>query len=75
MESFQELLERWMAGEHLPGVRYALTDRVEVAEGAHAGERGVIAAAVDFAPEPVFVVDLDAGTDVEVSQSSVRPAD
>lgn len=73
MASFQELLERWMAGELPPGVEYALTDRVEVAEGAHAGERGVIVAAVAFAPEPWFVVNLDAGTDIEVVQADLRP--
>lgn len=75
MDAFHETLERWMAGERLPGIERALNERVEVVDGPHAGARGEVVAAVAFAPEPVFVVDLDAGTDVEVAQSALRCVD
>ena len=72
MPSFQELIERWMAGEALQGVEYELNDLVEVLAGTHAGERGTVIAPVEFEPEPVFVVELSTGTDVEVAQSLLR---
>jgi len=72
MTSFQELVERWMAGETLHGVEYGLNELVEVLAGTHAGERGCVVAPVEFEPEPVFVVELTTGTDVEVVQSLLR---
>jgi hypothetical protein len=74
MLPLQDLLERWMAGETLPGVDYALNDLVEVVDGAHAGERGTVITPVQFEPTLVFAVELSSGTDIDIAQSSLRPA-
>ena len=67
--------DRWLAGERLPGVEYALHDRVVITGGPHAGAVGSIALLAAVGPEPAYVVTA-AGLPrpVRVRQSALRPA-
>lgn len=67
--------DRWLAGERVDGVRFALHDRVEITSGARAGNAGAIILLLALAPEPRYLVSLDASGDVRVRQSALRPAD
>ena len=66
--------DRWLAGETLPGVDYALHDAVEIMAGPLDGARGAIALLMSLAPEPSYLVALGARGDVRVKQSALRPA-
>jgi hypothetical protein len=67
--------DRWLAGERLEGVAFGVHDRVTVTEGVRAGSAGGILLLLAVAPEPVYLVALDAGAgDVRVRQSALRAA-
>jgi len=66
--------DRWLAGEAVPGVAFALHDAVEVTGGPFDGERGTIALLMGLAPEPSYLVTVRARGDVRVRQSSLRRA-
>ena len=66
--------DRWLAGEPIAGVAFHHHQRVEVASGPRAGERGIIRLLVAMRPEPAYFVELDdAGGDLRVRQSALRP--
>ena len=67
--------DRWLAGERLSGVEYALHDRVVITAGAHEGATGAVALLAALHPEPAYVVTLAASTrPVRVRQSVLRAA-
>lgn len=66
--------DRWLAGEALPGVHFALHDAVEIITGELDGERGTILLLTGLAPEPSFLVALTGGRDVRLRQSALRRA-
>lgn len=67
--------DRWLAGESVPGVEYALHDAVEVVAGPFDGERGTISLLIGLTPEPAYLVTLAARRDVRVRQSALRRTD
>jgi hypothetical protein len=67
--------DRWLAGEAVPGVDFALHARVEIAAGPHAGAFGSVLLLTGLAPEPGYLVALgDGGRTVRVRQSALRSA-
>jgi hypothetical protein len=64
--------DRWLADERVDGVRFAHHARVVVAEGARAGARGSVRLLLAVSPEPLYLVELDAGGDLRVRQSRLR---
>ena len=65
--------DRWLAGEPLPGVRFAAHDAVEVLIGKREGERGTILLLVALEPEPAYLVEI-AGARLRLLQSALQPA-
>ena len=65
--------DRWLAGERLPGVTFALHDRVQIAAGRHAGAMGGILLLTGLHPEPTYLVALGADATARVRQSVLRP--
>jgi hypothetical protein len=65
--------DRWLAGDAVDGVAFALHDQVEIVSGANAGERGSIVLLLGLEPAPVYLVRL-AATDrhVRVRQPALR---
>lgn len=67
--------DRWMAGERLTGVTFALHDAVQVVEGPHAGRAGRVLLLAAPPPAAAYLVALDAGAaPVRVAQAALRPA-
>jgi hypothetical protein len=66
--------DRWLAGQAVEGVLYALHDAVEIVGGQLDGERGTIALLVGLSPEPSYLVALARRRDVRVRQSALRRA-
>lgn len=66
--------DRWLAGERIPDVAFALNDPVRLTAGARAGQAGVIALLVALAPEPLYLVTLAEGKHVRVRQSALCAA-
>lgn len=66
--------DRWLAGEAVPGVLFALNDSVRIVGGAHAGEGGSIILLIGIRPEPTYLVELGSGRgDVRLRQSELGP--
>jgi hypothetical protein len=65
--------DRWLAGERLAGVAFALNEAVEVTAGRFQGERGTIVLLMGAAPEPTYLVELAAGP-ARVRQGDLRAA-
>lgn len=67
--------DRWLAGERVAGIQFALHDRVEVVLGRHTGQLGAIALLLEGPPDPLYVVTLGGGgRDIRVRQSALRHA-
>lgn len=75
MIPIQGLGDRWLAGESIPGVDFALHDAVELVGGPLDGERGSISLLMGLAPEPSYLVSVSGGRDVRLRQSGLRRAD
>jgi hypothetical protein len=65
--------DRWLAGEAVAGVAFALHDRVQIVAGRHAGEIGGIALLTALHPEPTYLVALGGDATARVRQSALRP--
>lgn len=67
--------DRWLRGEAVPGVAFALHDRVAIAGGSRDGQVGTVALLLAVAPHPLYLVTLDDGAgELKVRQSSLRLA-
>ena len=65
--------DRWLAGERIAGVTFALNDAVEVVAGRLTGQGGTVVLLMAVTPEPVYLVATSAG-DARVRQSELRAA-
>ena len=63
------------AGRPVPGVNFAHDDLVEILSGEQAGNVGSLVALAACGGDPVYVVEIDSGFEVEVAQSSLKLAD
>jgi transcription antitermination factor NusG len=66
--------DRWLAGEQVPGVAFALHDAVEITAGPFDGECGTVALLMGLTPEASYLVTVRARGDVRVRQSALRLA-
>lgn len=68
--------DRWLAGETIPGVAFAMHASVEVTSGRFRGQGGAVILLMALASEPLYLVKLNAGAgDVRVRQSELRAVD
>ena len=66
--------DRWLTGEAVPGVAFALHARVQITEGRHAGAIGGVVLLTAVHPEPAYLVSLGSnGAPLQVRQSVLRP--
>ena len=63
--------DRWLAGEPVPGVEFALHQPVEITGGPRDGARGLIVLLIALTPEPAYLVRID-GREVRARQSQLR---
>lgn len=65
--------DRWLAGEPVAGVQFALHDAVTVADGPYVGESGSIVLLMGLRPEPTYLVEVGSGRGkVRIRQSELR---
>ena len=62
----------FLAGEEIPGVLYKHNNYVEIIGGPHCGSRGSLITVLSLVPEPLYVVELEAGHDAKIAQSAIR---
>ena len=63
----------WLAGEPVEGVTLELHARVRILEGRYAGQTGWVAFLMSLENDPLYLVELTAGTgDVRVPQSTLQ---
>ena len=65
--------DRWLAGEAVDGVDFALHAPVEIGLGRHEGRRGRVALLLALGDDPVYLVALSGqGGEARVRQSALR---
>jgi hypothetical protein len=62
----------FLAGAVLPGVTFVHNQYVEVVSGQYCGSRGSILSVEELGSDPLLLVELDPGGDVELRQSCIR---
>jgi hypothetical protein len=70
-----DLGQSFVNREPIDGVLYLHNDPVRIIAGAHKGASGSLVTVISLKPEPRFVVELEAGRDVEVAQSEIERVD
>ncbi|MDN5536594.1 hypothetical protein [Comamonas sp.] len=60
--------------EPIAGVNFEHDDFVLVLSGMHAGNKGSLVSLLYLAPEPIFVLELESGFDIEIKQSQIAHA-
>jgi hypothetical protein len=67
-------IELWMGGELPYGVEFSPSDSVEIAFGPLQGQRGAIITLTALEPEPLYLLELGTGEEVERYQRVLRTA-
>lgn len=71
----QALIEHWMAGDEVAGVKFGLYEPVVIATGPLRGTVGVVVALVAVDPAPVYTVETAGGRgNVHVAQAGLAEA-
>jgi hypothetical protein len=70
----REKQNQWILGGHLPGVAFAMNQRVRVTSGADAGTHGTLISIYALGDDPSYAVETDDGGDLTLKQSQLEPA-
>lgn len=68
----QDQLNQWMAGETVPGAKFALNDSVRILSGPAGGQTGAIISLLALAPESRYLVETSVEQDVEVVEHDIE---
>jgi hypothetical protein len=68
------IVDRWMAGEPPPGVKFGLNAAVEVRFRPPHGAKGAVISLVGLEPEPRYLVELASGEEIEARQFNLQDA-
>ena len=71
----QQQSDDFLAGRAVPGLAFAHDDLVEILAGEQAGNVGSLVGLVSCGDDPVYLVEIDSGFEVEVAQSGLKRAD
>ena len=64
--------DRWLAGERLPGVQFALHDAVEIVAGERAGETARVMLLARVGGRVEYVVSVAGSGEIRVAQDALR---
>jgi hypothetical protein len=67
----EDLRQRFLNRKRVEGVEYQHNDYVRVTDGEYKGRSGSLISLEAIAPEPLFLVELEDGGDIEVRQSQL----
>ena len=62
----------WFARISIPGVLFEHNDSVSVVDGEYTGENGSLISVEELGQDPVYLVELGSGKDVQVFQSQLK---
>ena len=68
----QQVYDLWMCQAEVPGASFTLNDSVEVVEGSLAGEKGSLISLIKLEPEPVYLVEISDGSEVQLKESYLQ---
>lgn len=63
-----ELCQAFLNHTPIEGITHSHNDYVQIVSGAHVGKSGSLVTVLQLTPEPLFVVELESGVDIEVLQ-------
>ena len=66
---------RWLSREPVAGIAFLVNDPVRVISGVAAGQRAWVVGLLSPIPEPLYRIELESGSEVEVSESQLVGAD
>ena len=64
-----DLFQAFLNRERISGVEYQHNDYVRITDGRHQGKFGSLVSLLSAETEPIFLVELEDGGDVEIGQS------
>jgi hypothetical protein len=70
-----EIAQCFLNHEPIPGASFEHNDYVRIAAGEHSGKNGSLVTITQMSPEPIYLVEVEFGGDVEIAQSQLRHAD
>jgi hypothetical protein len=62
----------YLSQELVPGVEFAHNSFVAIVAGEHVGKSGSLVGVEDLGDDPVYLVELESGTDALIPQSCLR---
>jgi hypothetical protein len=69
--SSRDLCQAFLNRESIVGVEYQHNDYVRVIDGPYCGKNGSLVSLLAVETEPMFLVELDEGGDIELRQSQL----
>lgn len=70
----KEIEEAFFSQQRGDKVKFAYNDSIEVTSGDHAGKKGIIVLLIEMDPQPQYMLSLDDGTDIEITQDGLKLA-
>lgn len=68
-----DIRDAFLCREPIVGARLKHGDYVQIIDGVCAGQRGSLIAILSLLPEPTYLLELEAGNDIQVRQSALVP--
>ncbi|MFC5740549.1 hypothetical protein [Dyella tabacisoli] len=70
-----DLGQAFLNREAIPGVAFMHNDYVQVLSGESVGSFGSLVTVLELKPEAIYILELETGLDIQVSQSDIRLVD
>jgi len=65
----------FLAHKPIKGVRFEHNDYVRIVAGEHKGKNGSLVSIEDLGEDPLYLLELETGSDVHVRQAQIERAD
>lgn len=67
-----EMDKLWYSFKLIPGIKFMLNDSVEITKGNYSGQRGAVISLESIYPEPMYLVELSSGEQVNLMESFLQ---
>jgi hypothetical protein len=72
MKPARDYHKEFLAHRHIAGVTFEHNDYVRIILGDKKGKKGSLVSILDLGEDPVFLLELESGFDVQVRQSEIE---
>ncbi|MDX1538359.1 hypothetical protein [Arsukibacterium sp.] len=69
-----QLHNRWLGGEKLEAFEFMHNEYVRVISGQYSGEQGSVVSIVQIEENPFYILETEAGKDIEVKETEIERA-